>query len=166
MGFLYPNLISGTRGSYCFKDDRYQPQDDSQQWDLHNASQTQENFMWPSFHEGVPLKPDTDYTLYFWADRTDNMSSADIFVIDVDGGYVPLWGAPQFQIPAGGGVRLADLPIQLHAKREHKIPTALRQQRQHGWPGLNFAHSGRHAHGGHRAPRMGTSERGGVAVGE
>lgn len=103
MGFLYPNLISGTRGSYCFKDDRYQPQDDSQQWDLHNASQTQENFMWPSFHEGVPLKPDTDYTLYFWADRTDNMSSADIFVIDVDGGYVPLWGAPQFQIPAGGG---------------------------------------------------------------
>lgn len=126
MGYRYPNLISGTRSAYCYKEAWGQPQDDSQQWDLHNASQTQENFMLPSGQSNIPLKPDTDYTLYFWADRTDNMSSADIFVIDVDGGYVPLWYAPQFQIPAGG-CPYSFVKQQMGAFRHLRLPTARRR---------------------------------------
>lgn len=103
MGYRYPNLVSGTRGTECYKETLDQQQDDSQPWDLHNASRTQENFLWPSGMHGLQLKPGTDYTLYFWADRTDNMSSADVWIIDVPGGYVPLWMAVDFQIPAGGG---------------------------------------------------------------
>lgn len=101
--FEYPNLLAGTRGAYCYKEDWGQQQDDSQPWDLHNASPTQENYLLPSGLRNIPLKPGTDYTLYFWADRTDNMKSADAFLIDVDGGYAPLWHADNFQIPVGGG---------------------------------------------------------------
>jgi hypothetical protein len=101
--FEYPDLIAGTRGTSVYKEAFDQPQDESQPWDLHNASMTQENFMWADGPRNIPLKPDTDYTLYFWADRTDNMDSADVWIIDADGGYVPLWFASPFQIPAGGG---------------------------------------------------------------
>ncbi len=103
MRYRYPNIISGTRGTGCYVESWDQQQDDSQPWDLHNSSKTQENFLWPSGLNNIPLKPGTDYTLYFWADRTDNMKSADAFVIDVDGGYVPLQMMTDFQIPAGGG---------------------------------------------------------------
>lgn len=105
MGFLYPNLVVGTR-------------DDSNPLDLHNASQTNENgfYLWLSRPDGNnQLKPYTDYTLSCWVDRTDNMKSSDVILIDIPVGYTPLWGADRFQIPAGG-VRLVDVPIPLQTK--------------------------------------------------
>lgn len=109
--FQYPNLVVGTR-------------DKSNPLDLHNASQTNEKIFHLWTDRNNQIKPYTDYTLSCWVDRTDNMKSSDVILLDVPVRYTPVWSADRYQIPVGGGY--VSWTFQIHYRPSEKTRYAFR----------------------------------------
>ena len=104
MGFLYPNLLSGTRsGTGWFRSDGgtggYNPDTGIA---LYNTNST-ECFLWSP---QVVLHTGREYSLSFYAASTDDMRSTELYILDAAGDsndYV--WVAaydPSIKPPAGG----------------------------------------------------------------
>ena len=171
--FEYPNLLAGTRAAGGLATD---PHGDAiprvalaaapggWAYALSNATAI-ERFAIP--REMFRLRHGVSYSLSLWAAATGNMDSMDIFVLaygTFDDGWV---AAGRLGIaPASGGVALLGFPTPRGEQGGLGLLPALRQQPQHGRQGVDALARGPHAHGGHRAPRMGAGCWGGVAVDE
>lgn len=86
--FQYPNLFTADRKYGRFRE-------------IHNSTKTEVTPFLSGY--AIPLKADTWYTLSAWLDRTENMSSTDVFIIDHNGTYTPVFCAVLPNIPSGGG---------------------------------------------------------------
>lgn len=168
--FQYPNLLTGTRSGEGWKLIGGKAVMANQSYyeygpvlPCYNSAAT-ETWMWSS---PVVLHKNTDYTLHCFAANTRNMSSTDIYVLDVDGrsdSYQWLGAHLTPRTPGpGGGVARLDVPPRCQRAGRRALPAPLRQQRLHGRRERAHLVPRHHAHQEPGAARMGTGRRGGVA---
>lgn len=167
--YQYPNLLSGTRsgkGWTRIGSGAYGGYNPNTGIVLYN-SKTTEVFL---FSPPVVLHKGTDYTLHCFAASTANMSSTELWVLNVGGpsdNYNWIGAHPALRTPGpGGGVARCHVPAQCTGAGRSALPAPLRQQREHGRQELHHLVPQHHAHRGHEAACMGTGRRGGVAVDE
>jgi hypothetical protein len=102
--FEYPNMLSGTRSGegWFLYDTSGAGYNHDTGIELYNAKPT-EDFL---YSPPVVLHKDTDYTLHCFADNTSNMSSTELWVLDmgkVPDGYNWIGGYVNLDTPGPGG---------------------------------------------------------------
>lgn len=158
MGFLYSNLIAGTRTQ---KMTGIVPEDlgDGRVGYVLRNDGTAEKSMYVL---NVTLHTGTDYVLSFWSENTTNMSGTKWCVINQASGALAAYRIFDSQGP-GGGLSHRAFPTLGQCRGWRTVHRALRQRGDHGRKNVCRIIRRHHADRGHDAPRMGSGSRGGVA---
>lgn len=122
----YPNLLMGTRSGDGWaragaEDSGYNPDTGIT---LYNSTSS-ENFL---FSPKVVLHKGIDYTLHLYAANTENMSSTEAWVLDIDGGsdsYQWIGAHVPLKTPGPGGGWL-DATFRLDAQARDGVPFCIR----------------------------------------
>lgn len=134
--YQYPNLLSGTRsGEGWTWEGAGGIYDAATGFELYNTKST-EDFL---FSPQVILHKNTDYTLHCFAANTANMSSTELWVLDVDGAsdsYNWIGAYSALKTPGPGGAWL-DATFRLNADARDDVPFQVRFDNNGSMDGKN-----------------------------